>query len=152
VSTHSIVHYGVDPCVRIPILQHFGFGVTECGSLPDFTQLVRSVPVDAVLFPEPPTHRLVNTIHEISTAPLICFASDLTLDWDHSLDLLDHDLDLVIAPMTRPCEWILSFQEILERSRVIRAESAALRAQSAAVRARVRKTIEASKHHRSRRV
>jgi hypothetical protein len=142
----SVIHYGVDPCARITVLRAFGFGVEECDSLPELEQLSQSLPVAAVLFPKPPSGELIDTVHRISTAPLVCFTLDPGFDGHERLDL-------VIKAMTNPEVWLQSIRQLLERSVAIQMESAATRSRSASLRAesvasrkQLRRTIDTVQH------
>jgi hypothetical protein len=126
-GTASIVHYGVDQSCRVPLLQHTGFEVADCESLPLLRQLLRSTVFDGILIAVPPTTELIRTSRRLSGAPLIYFASDSTA-------ICDPRFDLVIEPFTRPDEWIASVHKLLEESLRIRAESDLLRTQSGCIR------------------
>jgi hypothetical protein len=150
VAASSIAFYGVDENFRIPILQCAGFEVAKCNSIPDFKQLLESVQVDAIVFARGPADDLVDAARNLSSAPLVCFTSDGSSEDDHRVDL-------VIPTLTRPEEWVLTIEQLLERSRTIRAQSASLRCESAslrteseAVRKQTRKTIDSIRINRLR--
>jgi hypothetical protein len=140
----SLVHYGVDECLRVPVLQYAGFDVAECDSFSDLEQILRGQHVDAVVFAELPAEVLIGDVHRISEALLVCFTSGTFA--------YEYQLDLVIARPARPEEWLVSIGNLLEKSsglrlqyQAARIEADGLRAESAAVRERTRRLIEAMK-------
>jgi hypothetical protein len=148
----SFIHFGEDICFRLPVLKSAGYSVAECHSFEVLSAALGQNP-EAVLLEEQPralTEAAAILTRSRSAASLILFRSEVD-------GFTAGDFDLVIPSLTPPEEWLSEIAELLQRSRIIRAESQAilkasssLREDSAAVRKAVSEERARSIRERSR--
>jgi hypothetical protein len=147
----TIVHFGEDPCFRVPVLRSAGYTVAACESL-DQLAILLSGDAEAIAFedePDFPTREAVALARARSSAPVVLFRNVPEL-------LVPDEFDLVIPSLTAPEDWLKKIANLLEHSRAIRAASqtlhqtsASLREDSAAIRAQTRRIRERSIWQRS---
>jgi hypothetical protein len=148
----TVVHFGEDICYRLPVLRSAGYAVEQCDSLEHFSMFLAWDPDVVVLEEEPlvPLRKAISFTRARSNASLVLFRHDLGTT-------LVEECDLVIPTLTAPEEWLVEIATLLERSRIIRADSqtlvqksALLREDSAAVRELTREIRARSIRQRAR--
>lgn len=111
--TRTIVHFGVDECLRIPVLQHAGYGVICCGSLSELAKALEATRgTDAVIFAEESgrsADEAARTARERTQAALILFGHP----WSMSREAL---FDHVVMPGTLPGQWLERIAQEIERA------------------------------------
>jgi hypothetical protein len=116
----TILYYGTDDCLRIPVLQVAGFHVARCASLTELeTWLTETPEIAAVLFEESRARNAdaaAELARKCSTAALVLFRHP-------SGDSSEAKFDRVIAPATPPLHWLRKVAEIL-LARVASAQAA----------------------------
>jgi hypothetical protein len=131
VAAASLIHFGLDVCFRIPVLEDAGYSVIECLGINDLhAHLTGFQQFDAVAMGSTQDVRLgsvISLVRATSTAPLILFKS---FDEEHP----DDEFDLVIPVCVLPNRWLKDIDSLIRESRGLRAHSRALRASSASLR------------------
>jgi hypothetical protein len=143
----TIVHFGVDECVRLLVLSGAGYSVDACGtSIAKFHERLLQGHTDAIAVS---SEGLTLEESVASTARSLSKASLILFEGPHS-HLERSQFDLVISPGTGPNEWLAMISELLERSRAIQKYSQALHAEAGALRQECARTREESALQRDR--
>ncbi len=143
----NVVHFGEDMWYRLPVLRSAGYRVEQCDSLEHFSTFLAWGPDMVVLEEEPlvPLRRAISFTRARSTAHLVLFRHELS-------STLVEGCDLVIPSLTAPEEWLVDLATLLERSRIIRADSQALVQKSASLRQDAANVREMTREIRARSV
>jgi hypothetical protein len=130
-----VIHFGIDACYRLNVLQSAGYDIVKCGNLVQFRAAL-DAEADAILFDDsdgsvPET--LICLARSRCSTPIVLFPN-------HARAYPMNEVDLVVPTLTPPQEWLLDVANLIIRSRQIRAcsqilqeESGQLRRESAAV-------------------
>ena len=98
-----ILHFGVDECLRLPVLVQAGYQVDACAlSIPKLTlALEHGAAIAAIVFSEDRGGRdeAIALARGYSSVPLVLFEN-----WDAAYDPVQ--FDLVIPVATPPVEWL----------------------------------------------
>jgi hypothetical protein len=113
----KVLHFGADDCSRMLVLRSVGYSVDLCPTVEDFhSMLQKRADADAVLVTTGPAgerQQVITLTRAHSHAPLVLF--------NPSYDYADvGEFDLVIAPLTRPEEWLRKIATVIEQSRALK--------------------------------
>jgi len=143
-ATPTVIHVGDDFCMRIPVLEITGLRVLRSGcterefrTVLDQTDALVAVTLSDEIDDSRKTllqSGLIETAHDLCTAPLILFRSSNSF-CDES------KFDLVIPALTPPTLWVPNLLRAIEVSREIREFSQWLCEETESVRAKVRTEI-----------
>ena len=125
----TIIHFGADPCRRIPVLESAGFEVNVRSSVELLIEELQRQDAAAVAVPEQRGLKIKNLITEVrscSLAPVILFESGLSQQ-------LEAEFDLVIPVLTSPERWLQDIAKLIDRSKTVFREAQELRARSSAL-------------------
>ncbi|HUH63021.1 MAG TPA: hypothetical protein VLZ50_08500 [Terracidiphilus sp.] len=138
-----LLHFGVDDCLRLPVLRNAGYRVEECPSIRRLKSALLQFPEpDAVAIAENDSIEKVEADKAISLvrahgpAPLILFQ-------DRKSFLESSEFNLVVPFRTHPRLWLSGLAGLIERGRMIQQRSKRLREEVAAA-------MEVSRRERER--
>jgi hypothetical protein len=127
----SVIHFGVDDCHRIKVLEIAGYFVRNCGSLRQLrATLLEENSAAAVFMSEgdgvpPRAAILIARTH--SSAPVVLFKGPCGY-------CEESEFDLVVPTLTPPEIWLNELNSLVARSKDIRSRSQSLIRQSAELR------------------
>ena len=111
--TANIIHFGVDPATRVPVLESAGFQVDICSSIDSLIDTLGRERVDAVVVPQDQELNL-DSVASITQSrpntPVIVFA-------EAPSQLCDAKFDLVIPVLTPPREWLAHIASLIAQSK-----------------------------------
>jgi hypothetical protein len=144
----QIIHYGVDDCHRVPVLQFAGYSIADCrSSIAQLRAALQSTEyTGAVVMTEIEDlapQRAVSIARSASTAPLVLFPG-------RASSIFESEFDLVIPALTPPEQWLSDMAALIERCFALRARSLGLRAQSAYLRQQAAQARQKSQRERTR--
>jgi hypothetical protein len=126
-----VIHYGMDDCYRVAVLQGIGYTVEDCGTLVQLGAALSANPeVEAVLISETEGQTLETAAalaKSSSNAPLVLFRC---LNGAYG----DEKFDLIIETLTHPQKWVNDLKTLIERKQVLPTPSNLLLQKSAASR------------------
>ena len=110
----KIIHFGIDDCRRLPVLEHAGYEVEDCNVFSQLMAALQRRELTAIVFAD--DRRAVPEVAHLarihSSAPMVLFQSP-------SGQYDAFQFDLVIPTLTPPAEWLNSIAETIERSRIL---------------------------------
>jgi hypothetical protein len=143
-----IIHYGVDDCHRVPVMQFAGYVIAECQSsiaqlraALQSTQDAGAVVMTGIEDLSP--QRAVSIARSRTTAPLVLFPQGTS-------SIFEPEFDLVVPALTPPEQWLSEMAELIDRTLDIRFRCQALRAHSALLREETATAIKKSRQERMR--
>ena len=144
----QIIHYGVDDCHRVPVLQFAGYAISDCrSSIAQLRAVLQSTQnAGAVVMTgieELAPQRAVSIARSISTAPLVLFPGNAS-------GIVEPEFDLVIPALTPPEQWLSEMAELIDRCFVTRDRTRALSAQAALLRQETAQAAQKSQQERLR--
>jgi len=112
-----MIHFGLDDCFRIPILESAGYSVDQCDSVSQLhAALLEADQADVVMMVEneryDPRGAMFLT-RTTSSAALILFQSG---DYHYE----ESDFDLIVQVLSDPSEWLGDIKKLIERRRAVR--------------------------------
>lgn len=129
-ASGTVLHFGLDQCFRLRVLESAGFAVEDCPSLDDLSAELLREP-DAIVLEEEPEGQVIKAIALSRSYP------DIPLVLFRSLDPVSEgpasSADLTIPSFTAPELWLREIEDMVERSRMLAAQSRRIRAESAAL-------------------
>lgn len=143
----SLVHFGLDDCHRILVLEQAGYKVDDC-------QSVRSLLSVLIRFPEPDAVAIAENIEidvdealslvrSHSTAPTVLFRCS-------NANCAESAFNLVVPSLTDPRVWLDDLAELIDRSRMLRSYARLVQQQSALIRESAAQAREKSLKERKR--
>lgn len=127
----GIVHFGMDDCNRLMVLQNAGYAVDSCSSLEHLRFIFNRTPLPAAIVMAEHRadahHDAIAFVRSHPPVPLVLFQSAIWSD-DES------QFDLVIPPLTPPDEWLEKIAALIKRTQAMLATSQQVREQSAVIR------------------
>lgn len=106
----TILYFGMDECLRVPVLQAAGFHVARCASLLELERALEEEPeIAAVLFEEGrdrPADAVAEQVRQRSKAALVLFRYPAG-------ESSEANFDLVIDPAKFPARWLQQLAEII---------------------------------------
>jgi hypothetical protein len=126
-----LIHFGLDNCHRLMVLQSAGYSVDDCASLDQLcTSLAAGTGAEAVLMSdndEPAPEDVVTVARKHSSAPVILFLSSNRTREDSAFDL-------VVPNLTPPEIWLRDVNALIAKSRVRGVHNGSLRVASVPLR------------------
>jgi len=117
-GSRTIVYFGGDECLRVPVLAYAGYEIIRCDSVKDLGEALERTPqVEAVVFAEEkskPLDEAANAARERSMAALILFAHPCSMSRAAAFDC-------VVLPGTPPAEWLGQMKQAREQAAARRA-------------------------------
>jgi hypothetical protein len=111
-----IVHFGLDECSRVLVLQRAGYDVEVCpDSLRELNHLLQE-PADAVVLSENGTEHVVEAAslsRSITLAPIVLFKDAASFRDDSTFDI-------VIPALTPPAQWLERIAEVIKHNHTLR--------------------------------
>lgn len=126
----GVIHFGVDDCSRVLVLQNAGYSVSQCCFISELkTALEGSLRPSATLFSEASGFNRIEAVSLIRNCALhtpIIYFSNLS-------GLCDEQSgpDLLVPPFTAPERWLRWVASVIDQSRAVRAASISLREKTA---------------------
>lgn len=128
------------------VLRSAGYSVDDCGSLMQLrTWLATGIAADALLMSDTggvPPDEAIALAKTRTTMPVILFRST-------NLAYEESGVDLIVPCLTPPEIWLTEVAELIQKSRILRAQSASLASQAAQL---CRESQDARERSRSERV
>lgn len=127
-TSTTLVHFGLDQCFRIPVLEKAGFRIADCDSLDALSLQLMQQP-KALLLEDEPLAEIdcaISLSRSYADVPVVYFRCSPDIPAIRSKDL-------VIPSFTAPDDWLREIRELVARSQAVMAESQRLRAESAAL-------------------
>ena len=112
-GSRIIVYFGVDECLRVPVLEYAGYDVICCESVGELRETLEQTPkVEAVAFAEElgrPLDEAVSAARERTWAALVLFA--------HPCSAMGAgEFDCVVASGTLPAHWLGQVKRACEQA------------------------------------
>lgn len=129
-ASATVLHFGLDQCFRLRVLESAGFAVEDCPSLDTLSAELLRKP-DALVLEDEPAAQVMKAIslsRLYPNVPLVLFRSSEPVS-----EGLACSADLTIPSFTAPELWLREIEDLVERTRTLAAESQRIRAQSAAL-------------------
>lgn len=118
--TATIVHFGEDQFVRLPVLRKAGYLVHKCLSVPEFTEYLGINPKpSAIVMAEANAssiERAISLARSRTSAPLVLFPGTRRTN-------LESRFDLIIPALTPPQEWLADLNNLVAWSGALRSEA-----------------------------
>lgn len=129
-ASGTVLHFGWDQCFRLRVLESAGFAVEDCPSLDTLSAELLREP-DALVLEDEPAGQVIKAIALSRSYP------DIPLVLFRPLDPVSEgpasSADLTIPSFTAPELWLREIKDLVERSRMLAAQSRRIRAESAAL-------------------
>lgn len=116
-TSGSLIHFGVDQCFRMRVLQGAGFSVADCESLEALSAELLERP-DALVVEEEPNEQVDKAIslsRSFPAVPLILFRP--------LMETAPCSADLTIRSFTPPELWLHEIKDLIVRNHVLVAQS-----------------------------
>jgi hypothetical protein len=126
----TIVHFGVDSAIRVPVLKSAGFEVDVCSSVDSLIEELERRHVDAVVLPDKSAENLDSIVTFARWRP-----STSVVVFEEVPDQPDDaKFDLVVPVFTPPQKWLADIAQLIAESKAARADAQSLRARSSKLR------------------
>jgi hypothetical protein len=127
----KVIHFGPDECHRLMVLRSAGYSVEDCRSLAELRAILDAgAAADALLMSDAEgvdPQEAIAVARSRESLPVVLFRST-------NLTYQESGIDLVVHCLTPPEVWLNQMDSLIERSRILRAQSKALVDQSAQLR------------------
>lgn len=121
-ASGTLVHFGLDQCFRMRVLESAGFSVADCGSIEDLSaELLRNP--DALMLEEDPVEQVRQALSlsmSFPEIPLIQFGSPL--------GVAPGAADLTVPSFTAPEIWLREVDALIQHAHAVIAQSRRIRA------------------------
>lgn len=143
----TIIHFGEDQFLRLPVLRKAGYLVQKCLSIPEFKEYLSSnrTPCAIVMAEANASsmERAISLARSRTSAPVILFPGTRRTN-------LEARFDLIIPALTPPREWLLDLNNLIAWSGALRSEATITQEQAARLREECEKLRAHSRMERER--
>ena len=129
----GVIHFGVDDCSRVLVLQNAGYRVNHCCFIPELKAALHApLRPSVTLFSESGGE----TRSEAASLIRSCTIHTPIIFFSNAYEPCDEESrpDLIVPPFTTPERWLRWIASVIEQSRALQAASASLREKSASLR------------------